>query len=213
MLTIVYLFLIKMKINIRWILLSLIVAMDIYCQSALIGCQIENGMSNKDSSYDVVGTDGSIKDCLPNHPYMRSIFQINIIKNSLDLENFGRSLYLSFEPSPEIRYFLMISAGMFAVAERILLILLILLMFIRLFVTPIIKTLSAILMVIIALRVAFAIYNISENFKLYDATIILWNSIQNLFFLIDDRIYNYGDNFLKYIGISTNQTLLDQSVW
>lgn len=196
-----------MKISIRWILLSLIVAMDIYCQSALIGCQIENRMSNGDGSNDVVGTDGNIKDCLPNHPYMRSIFQTNIIKNSLDLENFGRSLYLSFEPSREIRYFLMVSAGMFAVAERILLIFLILFVFIRLFVTPIIKTLSAVLVVIVMLRVVFAIYNLSESFKLYDATILLWNSLQSLFFFIDDRIYNYGDDLLRFIGINTNQTL------
>ncbi|OII74895.1 uncharacterized protein cubi_03026 [Cryptosporidium ubiquitum] len=195
-----------MKISFRWILLSLIVAMDIYCQSALIGCQIENDISNHNNSNHAVGVGENIKDCLPNHPYMRSFFQTNIIKNSLDLENFGRSLYLSFEPSSEVRHFLMVSAGMFAVAERILLILFVLQIIIKLFVTPIIKTLSIILIIIIILRVIFAIYSLSESYKLCDATIILWNYLQNLFFLIDDKIYNYGDDLLRYFGINTNQT-------
>ncbi|KAJ1610761.1 putative signal peptide-containing protein [Cryptosporidium canis] len=101
-----------MKISLRWILLSLILAIDIYCQSALIGCQIENSIPNEDSSYRIVGSDGIAMDCLPNHPYMRSIFQTNIIKNTLDLENFGRSLYLSFESSREtIEYTTMVTVS------------------------------------------------------------------------------------------------------
>ncbi|KAK9171617.1 hypothetical protein CmeUKMEL1_07410 [Cryptosporidium meleagridis] len=196
-----------MKISFRWILLSLIVAMDIYCQSVLIGCQIENNVSNYNGSNYLLGASENVKDCIPNHPYMRSFFQINIIKNSLDLESFGRSLYVSFEPSNEIRYFLMISAGMFAVAERILLIFFILRIIIRLFVTPIIKTLFTVLIIIVILRVIFAIYNLSESYGLYDTTVVLWNSLHSLFFLIDNKIYNYGDYLLQYFGMSTNQTL------
>ncbi|EAK90352.1 hypothetical protein [Cryptosporidium parvum Iowa II] len=196
-----------MKISFRWILLSLIVAMDIYCQSVLIGCQIENNVSNYNNSNYLLGASGNIKDCIPNHPYMRSFFQINIIKNSLDLESFGRSLYVSFESSNEISYFLMVSAGMFAVAERILLTFFILRIIIRLFVTPIIKTLSTVLIIIVILRVMFAIYNLSESYRLYETTVILWNSLQSLFFLIDNKIYNYGDYLLQYFGMSTNQTL------
>ncbi|KAL3127148.1 putative signal peptide-containing protein [Cryptosporidium hominis] len=196
-----------MKISFRWILLSLIVAMDIYCQSLLIGCQIENNVLNYNSSNYLLGASGNIKDCIPNHPYMRSFFQINIIKNSLDLESFGRSLYVSFESSNEIRYLLMVSAGMFAVAERILLTFFILRIIIRLFVTPIIKTLSTVLIIIVILRVMFAIYNLSESYRLYDTTVVLWNSLQSLFFLLDNKIYNYGDYLLQYFGMSTNQTL------
>lgn len=173
-----------------------------------MGCQIEHSIPNFNGSNHVMMSSGNIKDCLPNHPYMRSFFQINIIKNSLDLENFGRSLYLSFESSSEVRYFLMISAGMFAVAERILLLLFVLQIIIKLFVTPIIKTLSAIIMIIVIFRVIFAIYNLSENYKLYDITIIFWNYLQNLLFLIDDKIYNYGSDLLRYFGISTNQTII-----
>ncbi|KAF7456450.1 hypothetical protein HWI79_3018 [Cryptosporidium felis] len=197
-----------MILSLRWILLSLLVAIDIYCQSALLGCYAENGLFPNDSfNSQALKTSRNVVECPPNHPYMRSIFQIDLIKKTLDLENFGRSLYLTFESSREVRYFLMTSAGMFAVAERIMMVFLIFLIFIRLFVTPILKTLSTIILIFVILRIIFAIYNFSENMKIYDATILFWNSIQTVFFLIDDKIYNYGENLLRYMGFDANETL------
>lgn len=191
-----------MIISSRWILLSLLIAVDIYCQSILIGCYIENGVSISNESVLRPEMFRSGLECPPNHQDMQSIFMNEFVRKKLDLENFGRSLYMAFDSSRQVRSLMMTSAGMLAVAERILVSIFILKLLLSIFLIPILKTFAIIIFVFLLIRIMFAIYNFPETIGIYNLPGYGLSALQTTISIIDDKLFNYAEKVLCYIGIN-----------
>ncbi|KAK6589526.1 hypothetical protein RS030_203043 [Cryptosporidium xiaoi] len=195
-----------MIISSRWVLLSLLIAVDIYCQSVLLGCYIENGISTDNGSSFNPGLIRDGLECPPNHQNMRSIFMNKFVRSKLDLDNFGRSLYVAFGQSREVRGFMMTSAGMFAVAERILISIFIIQLLLSIFLIPMLKTFTIIIIVFLLIRTMFAIYNFPELINIHSVPKYGLSALQSILSSIDDKLFNYGEKVLYYFGINSNET-------
>ncbi|KAH8739288.1 hypothetical protein FG386_000045 [Cryptosporidium ryanae] len=197
-----------MIISSRWVLLSLLIAIDIYFQSMLLGCYIENGISIDNDNHFNSELIRDIPECPPNHQNMRSIFVNKFVRNKLDLEDFGRSLYISFEQSRGARSFMMTSAGMLAVTERILISIFIIQLLLNIFLVPILKISVIIILMFLLIKAMFSIYNFPESIRIYDISVYGLSAVQALLSKIDDKLFDYGEKILYYFRTSNNETHL-----